>query len=78
MLTRLGYAVHEGTLYGPDFGANERRERMVLVALDPALDASRLFNLEEFKEEPSPLSAFLESADPASDAWKDTTYLARK
>ncbi|CUW41871.1 Putative C-5 cytosine-specific DNA methylase (plasmid) [Magnetospirillum sp. XM-1] len=81
MLERWGYRLHETDLHGQDFGALERRSRMCLLAVDPALPSDLLDGIREGHaslEEARTMGDALNHFAPDDPAWRDISYLARK
>lgn len=70
-LADMGYSTHEVTMYGPDYGANEKRTRWAMVAVTAGVDLS----LENLIPEGVILKQISEQLDPSigldDPRWKD-------
>ena len=78
-LQRLGYRLHETELWGTDFGAMEKRGRLCLVAVDPALPEDFLDDIvPRAMEATRTLADILDEEPPESEKWRDVSYLAAK
>lgn len=79
VLIHLGYELHETVLNAWDFGALERRERMVLVAITKGLGETFSFdNLKVNNVRESCISNILDPIPLDDDRWKRYEYLAEK
>lgn len=79
VLIHLGYELHETVLNAWDFGALERRERMVLVAITKGLGETFSFdNLKVNNLRESCISNILDPIPLDDDRWKPYEYLAEK
>lgn len=79
VLISLGYTLKETVLDGSDFGALEKRKRMVLVASTPGMgDLFSYENLVSRKTREASISEILEDVALDSPRWKPYTYLADK
>lgn len=79
VLQTLGYKIQEAVLDGNDFGALERRRRMVMVAISEGL--SDLFDLASVRSDwarPENINEILEDVPLNSPRWKTFEYLADK
>lgn len=79
VLRHLGYELHETVLNAWDFGALERRERMVLVAITQGLgDTFSFSNLKVNKVRETCLNDILDPIPLDNERWKPYEYLASK
>lgn len=78
VLTSLGYQISERILDGNDFGALERRKRMVMVAVTQGLSAFDFDYVAPVKVREPALSSVLEALPLDSGRWKAFGYLADK
>ncbi|WP_371917162.1 DNA cytosine methyltransferase [Pseudomonas sp. FSL W5-0299] len=79
MLASLGYQLKEAVLNGNDFGALERRNRLVVVATSKGLpDLFDFTQLRPVREKEGSISEVLEDIPLDSERWKPFDYLAAK
>ncbi|EOF7683764.1 DNA cytosine methyltransferase [Pseudomonas aeruginosa] len=79
VLASLGYQLKEAVLNGNDFGALERRNRLVLVATSKGLpDLFDFDQLAPVREKEGSISEVLEDIPLDSERWKPFDYLAAK
>lgn len=79
VLISLGYIIKEAILDGNDFGALERRRRMVMFATTPGIADEFSFDcVVPLKTKPATLRAIIEDIPLDSDRWKPFDYLAAK
>jgi len=79
VLKTLGYKIQERVLDGNDFGALERRRRMVMVATSEGLsDLFDLANVVPVKNKPASIREILEDVPLDSPRYKTFEYLADK
>ncbi|APC19406.1 DNA cytosine methyltransferase (plasmid) [Pseudomonas frederiksbergensis] len=79
VLISLGYVLKEKVLDGSDFGALEKRKRMVMIAYTPGLgDLFSFENLKPHKVREASINEILESVPLDSPRWKPYTYLSEK
>ncbi|HDQ4405503.1 TPA: DNA cytosine methyltransferase [Pseudomonas aeruginosa] len=79
VLGSLGYQVFESVLNGNDFGALERRRRLVVVAVCKGLSQSFDFSsLSPVKTKEATLSEVLDAVPLDSDRWKTYAHLETK
>lgn len=79
VLSSLGYQLKEAVLNGNDFGALERRNRLVVVATSKGLpDLFDFAQLRPVREKEGSISEVLEDVPLDSERWKPFDYLAAK
>lgn len=78
VLSSLGYTLSEAVLNGNDFGALERRSRLVVVAISKGLPAFNFDGLRPVKAKEEALAEVLEDIPLDSDRWRTFDYLAEK
>lgn len=78
VITSLGYRITEAVLNGNDFGALERRDRLVVVAVSDGLPAFDFDWLKPVREKEATLADVLEDIPLDSPRWKSFDYLASK
>jgi len=79
VLGSLGYELQEAVLDGNDFGALERRQRLVMVAISKGLGATFDFgSLKPVRQKEATIRDVLEYLPLDSERWKPYTYLADK
>ncbi len=78
-LVSQGYVLKEAVLNGNDFGALERRSRLVVVAISKGLpDVFDFSELSKLKEKEGSLNEVLEDVPHDSERFKSFDYLANK
>lgn len=78
VLESLGYNLKEAVLNGNDFGALERRSRLVVVATTKGLPEFDFDQLMPVREKEGSVSEVLEDIPLDSERWKSYSYLADK
>ena len=82
VLSSLGYNLHTNVYKGQSYGAFEKRERMVCVAVSKGLDFSVLEKFDDsmsrFEVKPPRINEILETVPDESDLWKEVNYLKEK
>ena len=78
MLGRLGYRLHEAELDGVAFGAMERRKRLCLLAVDPALPEDFMDRVSYEGPTTKTMAEVLEDVPEDDERWKDISYLMAK
>ncbi|WP_082367817.1 DNA cytosine methyltransferase [Pseudomonas sp. RIT-PI-o] len=79
VLKSLGYVLNEKVLDSSDFGALEKRKRMVMIAYTPGLgDLLSFDNLKVNKVREASIKEILEPVPLDSTRWKPYTYLSEK
>lgn len=79
VLGTLGYELQEAVLDGNDFGALERRRRLVVVGISKGLNVAYDFaSLKPVKAKEASLQEILEDVPLDSERWKPFDYLAEK
>lgn len=83
VLGSLGYDLHTDVYLGTDYGASERRERMVCIAVSKGLNFDNMLNeiadhIKACKTPHTPLADVLETLPLDHSAWKEVEYLKLK
>jgi len=79
VLTNLGYKLQEEVLNGNDFGALERRNRLVVIATSKGLpDLFDFAELTPVRTKEGSINEVLEGVPLDSERWKPFDYLAEK
>ncbi|MGP4943171.1 DNA cytosine methyltransferase [Pseudoalteromonas nigrifaciens] len=83
VLGGLGYDLHTDVYDGSEFGATEKRERMVCIAISKGLNVGNMLSdiveqIHACKTPSTPLAEIIEHLPADHPAWKEVDYLKRK